>query len=224
MEILGRILNRFARPFLGKIYLIACRNYTGSIDKNYIATASLTIAVAVLLSMTVLIESFRSTLTLWLENTFASDVFVSVADRPGENKGLDFSLLQKINSIDGVKNVGYSRKIGLITDGYGKLNLIALSENPPINPQIISGLIGDFKDLDRLEGDTVLLSESFNNRYKERLKDGYLFIPTKKGKHRFIIAGVFSDFATQRGTLIVKHDLFQKFWDDNKITSLSLHV
>ncbi len=224
MEILGRILNRFARPFLGKIYLIACRNYTGSIDKNYIATASLTIAVAVLLSMTVLIESFRSTLTLWLENTFASDVFVSVADRPGENKGLDFSLLQKINSIDGVKNVGYSRKIGLITDGYGKLNLIALSENPPINPQIISGLIGDFKDLDRLEGDTVLLSESFNNRYKERLKDGYLFIPTKKGKHRFIIAGVFSDFATQRGTLIVKHDLFQKFWDDNKITSISLNV
>jgi putative ABC transport system permease protein len=174
--------------------------------------------------MTVLIESFRSTLTLWLENTFASDVFVSVADRPSENKGLDFSLLQKINSIDGVKNIGYSRKIELITDGYGKLNLIALSENPPINPQIISGLIGDFKDLDRLEGDTVLLSESFNNRYKERLKNGYLFIPTKKGKHRFMIAGVFSDFATQRGTLIVKHDLFQKFWDDNKITSISLDV
>jgi putative ABC transport system permease protein len=96
MVVLGRILNRSARPFFGKIYLIPCRNYTGSIDKNYIATASLTVAVAVFLSMTILIESFRSTLTVWLENTFASDVFVSVAGRPNENNGLDFSLLQQI--------------------------------------------------------------------------------------------------------------------------------
>jgi len=224
MVILGRILNRYARLFLGKIYLIPCRNYITSIDKNYVATASLTVAVAVFLSMTVLIESFRSTLSVWLENTFASDVFVSAVNRPNENNGLDFNLLQKIKSVKGINRVGYSRKIELITDRYGKLNLIALSENPPINPQIISGLDNEFPSLERLEGNTVLVSESFNNRYKHSLKDGYIFIPTKKGKQKFRIAGVFSDFTTQRGTLILKHGLFQKFWDDNKITSISLNV
>ncbi|NIP38495.1 MAG: FtsX-like permease family protein, partial [Candidatus Dadabacteria bacterium] len=224
MVVLAGIINRFAKPLLGKIYLIPCRNYLSSIDKNYVATASLTVAVAVFLSMTVLIESFRTTLTAWLDDTFSSDVFISAAGRPGGNNGLDFSLLDIVSGVSGTADIGYSRKINLLTERYGKLNLIALSENPPIKPQIISGLVNEFSGFIKIDDNAVLISESFSNRYKDKLKDGYLSISTKKGEKKFLIAGVFSDFATQTGTLIIGYDLFKNFWDDDKLTSVSLNV
>ena len=224
MLVLAKILNRYAKSLFGKIYLIPCRNYLGSIDKNFVATASLTVAVAVFLSMTVLIESFRSTLTAWLEDTFPSDVFISAVYRPEENNGLNFNLINKITSLEGTHKIGYSRKIDLLTEDYGRLNLIALSENPPIKPQIISGLINDFKELNNTYDKAVLISESFSNRNSWQLKDGYLFLPTMKGYEKFLIAGVFSDFATQTGTLIIGYESFRKLWDDDKLTSISLNI
>ncbi len=224
MLIIAKLLNMFAGSLLAKVYLIPCRNYIGSIDKNYVATASLSVAVAVFLSMTVLIVSFRSTLNTWLSNTFSSDVFISAANSPGETKGLDFSLLQVVGSVDGASDLGYSRKINLLTEEYGKINLIALSENPPIKPQIISGPVNEFRDLSKIKGNPLFISESFSNRYKDYIGKGYLYLPTTQGKQKFFVAGVFSDFATQTATLIMNHDLFRIFWDDDKITSISLNI
>ncbi len=224
MLVLAKIINRYAKTLFGKIYLIPSRNYLSSIDKNFVATASLTVAVAVFLSMTVLIESFRSTLTEWLEDTFPSDVFISAVYRPEENNGLNFDIINKIRSMEGTHQIGYSRKIDLLTEDYGRLNLIALSENPPIKPQIISGLINDLKALNETEDKAVLISESFSNRYSQQLKDGYLYLPTIMGSEKFQIAGVFSDFATQTGTLIIGYESFRKLWGDDKLTSISLDI
>ena len=224
MLIIAKMINRYSKSFLGRLYLIPCRNYLSSIDKNYVATASLTVAVAVFLSMTVLIESFRSTLSVWLADTFPSDVFISAVNRPGENSGLDFSLLQRVSAAQGTADLGYSRKINLITDEYGSINLIALSKNPPIKPQIISGLVNDFQGIGKAGDSAVLISESFSNRYRNSMRDGYINLPTKNGNRRFLVAGVFSDFATQRGTIIISYELFKQFWDDNKITSISVNI
>lgn len=224
MLLIAKLLNLFAKSLFGKVYLIPCRNYISSIDKNYVATASLSVAVAVFLSMTVLIESFRSTLNVWLSRTFSSDVFISAVSRPGENRGLDYSLLEIVSEVKGASDLGYSRKINLLTEDYGRINLIALGDNPPIKPQIISGVVNESVDLKNIKGNPLLVSESFSNRYKNKMKDGYIHLPTGNGIKNFLIAGVFSDFATQTATVIMDYDLFRTFWDDDKITSISLNI
>ena len=38
-----------------------------------------------------------------------------------------------------------------------------------------------------------------------------------------VITGVFSDFATQKGTLILNYRSFRQHWDDNYLTSISFN-
>jgi len=212
------------KPYLQIVYRFALRNFIYSIDKNFTACASLVIAVSVFLSMTILIESFRTTLNGWLHNTFRSDIFVSIGADVIDKHGLDKEFLKKIVQINGVKNVGFSRRITLQTRKQGELNLIALSENPPIKPKIITKFDETLENISDLSPDKVLISESMGYRFKNSLDSGLIELPTDHGFRDFRIAGVFSDYSTQKGTVIMKYDLFKDHWNDNNLTSISINI
>lgn len=67
------------------------------------------------------------------------------------------------------------------------------------------------------------VSESFSDRFSVRRGDG-IKIPTPSGERRIVIAGVFSDYGNERGSLVVDRRHFAEWFGDELATSLILFV
>src|SRR5262249_23647312 len=53
---------------------------------------------------------------------------------------------------------------------------------------------------------------------------GALSLFTDRGEHTFPVAGVFYDYATERGTVLMSRSVYERFWDDRGLSSLAVYV
>jgi len=69
----------------------------------------------------------------------------------------------------------------------------------------------------------ALVSESFSDRFKLRRGD-LVRLPTPAGLKALVIAGVYSDYGNERGTVMVERHHLAKWLDDDSATHLSLFL
>jgi putative ABC transport system permease protein len=72
-----RLLDKPLGRLIGFIGHLAPRNVIRSQSRTAVAVAALMIAVAVTIGVQVMIASFRTTVTIWLEQTLRGDVYIS---------------------------------------------------------------------------------------------------------------------------------------------------
>jgi putative ABC transport system permease protein len=51
-----------------------------------------------------------------------------------------------------------------------------------------------------------------------------MVLPTDKGLKSFRVAGIYVDYSSDRGVVTIYRDTYQRYWDDDSITSLGLHT
>jgi putative ABC transport system permease protein len=74
-----------------------------------------------------------------------------------------------------------------------------------------------------IDHDGVLVSEPFFRRFHLGLGDT-LRLDTPTGPHDFRIAGVYLDYTTEGGVILVDWSTFQKFWHDTSVNGLGLYL
>jgi putative ABC transport system permease protein len=70
----------------------------------------------------------------------------------------------------------------------------------------------------------VLVSEPFANRFKLPKQGGILRLYTDKGEMPFPIAGIYYDYASTQGTILMALPVYQQYWNDQAITALGLRL
>jgi putative ABC transport system permease protein len=73
-----------------------------------------------------------------------------------------------------------------------------------------------------LEGG-VLVSESFSHRHGVEAGDALNLI-TGEGPRRFPVAGVYYDYGSDRGTVLMERAVYERFWSDRHISALGLYL
>ena len=119
----------------GLIGRMAPRNLVNSLSRTAVAVAALMVAVAVIIGVGLMIDSFRNTVIVWLEQTLQGDVYVSV---PGFNAtrssaAIDPQVIETVRSWPGVERVDTLRSATVDTPS-GPVNLAA-TENPRIGEE-----------------------------------------------------------------------------------------
>jgi putative ABC transport system permease protein len=69
----------------------------------------------------------------------------------------------------------------------------------------------------------ILVSEPFRRRFHLGLGDS-LTLDTPDGPHAFRIAGVYVDYTTEGGVILVDWPLFQQYWHDRSINGMGLYI
>src|SRR5512139_310530 len=124
MELLG------GRPgrWFGLLGRLAPRNVIRSQSRTAVAVAALMIAVSVTIGVQVMIASFRTTVTLWLEQTLRGDVYI--ASQSFRSNRLDTPLDPRVVSLAESYPLAESR-VGMRTvtveSEYGPLEVVATS-------------------------------------------------------------------------------------------------
>lgn len=218
----------------GTLGVMAARGVRTSLSRTAPAVAALVVAVSVTVGLGVMIQSFRGTLTQWLDGTLQADVYVSL---PGPTASRAAGTLWPDLVQDFVAHpdvVGHSTYRGFdLVRGGDAFRLVALDLDPR-GEDAFDFLDGRAETIMRgfREGEGVIVSEPY--AYRRGLGVGDVVRLTSDddaddadavdGGAEAPILGVFYDYGSEQGTVIMGRVLYDRFFDDPGITSLGLFV
>jgi putative ABC transport system permease protein len=222
MRVLGNPLGRWF-GFLGRL---APRNVIRSQSRTAVAVAALMIAVAVTIGVQVMITSFRSTVTMWLDQTMRGDIYVSTQGISSTR--LDTPLdPQVVDAVQAYPNKQSSISVRVTTteSENGPVEIVATSTARPLDRRLFLAAQGNPEQAWKMVMDgAVLLSEPLANRFGVTSAGGTIMLLTPAGWHSFPIAGIYADYASTRGTVRMSLDVYRRLWKDDRLNGLVLFL
>ena len=210
---------------VGILGSMAARGVVTAMSRTAPAMAALVVAVSVTVGLGTMISSFRETVSRWLDGTLQADIYVSVpgliSSRPEGT--LDPTVARRLMEGPGVEGVSTYRHVE-VGMPWGPTRVVALDLDPRGEGAFDfkeGGGESVFRRFRREEG--VFLSEPLAYRQGYRVGDE-IILPTDRGPRSFPVAGVFYDYGSDRGVVMMSRATFRDYWEDRGITSLGLFV
>jgi len=223
---LNRLLSPFLRLLFGVEGKLASRYIHDSMARTVITIAALMTALSMLVSISIMILSFRKTVDLWVEQSINGDVFIF----PGSYSITGYSALLPIEvsrdlpSLPGVKAVDSFRALEIEYQGQPAL-IASVDGEVFLNMKVIRFTKGNPKAILKqfAAGESILVTESFSLRHQVKAGDR-IKLNTPKGEQGFLVSGVFYDYSTDWGMVLVEKKLFQSLWNDETFHSAGIYL
>lgn len=222
MKVLDPVLGRIF-GFLGRL---APRNLLNSLSRTAVATAALMVAVAVTIGVTLMIESFRHTVNLWLEATLQGDIYISAPAYTGAvpSEPIDPQILEKVATWPGVSQVDVLRSVAV--DSPQGVVRVSASSNPNIARErlFLEAMPAAEIVWQELLAGGVLVSEPLARRLNLLQAGAEIALFTPSGEQRFPVVGVYYDYAASEGSLLMARPLYQQIWQDDRVTAVDIRL
>ena len=223
-------LNHLLRPLLRFLFGIegrlANRYIQDSMARTVITIAALMTALSMLISISIMILSFRKTVDLWVEQSINGDVFIFPGSYSltGYSALLPLEVSKALPTLPGVKAVDSFRALEM--EYRGQPALIASVDGEVFQKmKVIRFTRGDPKTiLDQFaSGQSILVTESFSLRHQVEAGDR-IRINTPQGERIFLISGVFYDYSSDWGMILIEKRLFKSLWNDETLHSAGIYL
>ena len=194
--------------------------------RTVITIAALMTALSMLISISIMILSFRKTVDLWVEQSINGDVFIF----PGSYSLTGYSALLPIEvsralpTLPGVKAVDSFR--ALEVEYRNQPTLIASVDGQVfLNMKTIRFTKGNARAIlnQFASGQSVLVTESFSLRHRVKPGDR-IRLNTPKGEIDFSISGIFYDYSTDWGMILMEKRVYQSLWNDETLHSAGIYL
>ncbi len=218
-------------PALGRIggllAAMAARGVRTALSRTAPALTALMVAVSVTVGLGTMIQSFRQTVVRWLDHTLQADVYVSLPTTVAARAEgtIEPELLERLRATEGY--VGLSTYRGREFEApSGPARLVALALDPRGEGAFRflggdgaeDGIMARFQ-----EGGGVIVSEPF--AYRNGLAAGdSVSLPGEGGAEKLAVLGVFYDYGSDRGVVIMPRLLYDRLWADRGVTSLGFFL
>lgn len=206
---------------------MAAGNLGRALRRNAVTIGAMVVGLAMLVSVSTMIQSFRRTVEVWIQQTIRADLYLSRATRliKGADTRLPASMLEEVRRIPGVAEVDGFRGLrvddghgGRFLLGAGDFDVMARRGRLLFRRGDSATILQQAKDRGR-----VIVSETFAERY--RLKEGDEVTLHPSGQTvRLRIAGVYYDYTTEGGLAVMDRALFQRLWRDPWLNSLVIYL
>jgi len=201
-----RLLASAASRVAGRVSPIArlvFGDIAASLSRTGVAVAALGMALAAMIGVSIMVESFRESLRDWLAQTMRADIYVT-APGPGAGRPerkIDSEVLKAMLATQGVVDYGMSRRVTVdLPHGPVPLDAVQLAKNGYSNMALT---VGDpAVTWPAFEKGEVVISEPL--AYRTQLSPGNsLTLSTDAGPQTFRIAGIYREYGNDRGTVLI---------------------
>jgi putative ABC transport system permease protein len=193
------LLNALPRPPFAPAAL-ALAQLRGAPGQASISLAAIVASVALMVSMVIMVASFRGSLEQWLDQVLPADIYVR-AGHGGETAAFDTATQRAIASAPGVRRVLLLRVQRLLLDaGHAPVTLLARDADPA-DPLWNLPLVG--KAI-AVSGDErpIYASEAMTDLYGYRIGK-QVMLPLGGREVKFTVAGLWRDYARQTGAVVM---------------------
>jgi putative ABC transport system permease protein len=222
-----RLFHGSCKKIFGGEGLLASMNLSQNVGRNSLAVSSLAIAFMMVISMSIMVHSFRTTVIVWIDQTLRADLFVRIAG--GRDIDYQYTLpsdrVGKLKQIPGVAaidqfraiDISYNDKPVVLATGdfsvlsqYGNL---VIKSGPPAQ-ELDQWMVGHNR---------AIVSEAFALKHQVKRGDR-LNLNTPGGPLDLEIAAVYFDYSRERGYIILDRTTFLKYYKDLAINSFIIYL
>ncbi|HEX5483248.1 MAG TPA: FtsX-like permease family protein [Terriglobia bacterium] len=206
---------------------LALRTLTGSLRRTSVLLAALATAIAMVVSVGIMVGSFRETVAVWLNNQLQADFYVQPAEPAGVDRYPTMSpeITERVAALPEVRAAGAIRTYPITVKGapatlagadtrvlsrYGRTAFVRGENSKSI--------------FARLEaGSSVAVSEPF--AIKHGIHSGEtLRLPMPQGAVAFRVAGIYHDYSDPRGVILMDRNILLKYLPDPGISGLAIFL
>lgn len=230
LVVLMRGLGPLTRLIFGLIGRMAPRNLANALSRTAVAVAALMVAVAVIIGVALMIDSFRYTVIVWLEQTLQGDVYITV---PGFNTThssvtIEPSVIQAVSDWPGIARIDTLRSVDVEARIGSQVHAVhlAATENPNIGyERLFVQLQGSPGETwAALQSGSVLISEPLANRLGIRQPGGTIELFNGQSWRAFPVTGIYYDYASSQGSVVMALTIYRSEWRDETLTAFALHL
>lgn len=217
---------RVVRPLArGPIAQMAVGGLQANLSRVAVAVAALSVAVAATIGVGVMIGSFRETVVVWLEGALQADVYAqppSLVARRGD-ASLTPEVVAALRSTPGAR-ASYTIRSVETQSQFGLTQLVAISggDVQEASFRLKSGRPKAVWPRVR-SGEAVLVSEPFAFRNAIGVGDS-LRLATDRGEVALPVAGVYFDYGSDAGLVLVYRNLFETLFEDRGVSGVALYA
>jgi len=191
-----------------------------------IAVAALAVAVTMLTGITVMVSSFRQTLTVWVEGTLLADVYITTESwaRSTGPAAMDTTFLAEVRRMPGIAGIDLVRTFTAYVSGrrvgFGGVDFG--SGVPETRYQFLE--TGGPDPLGQVRGDgAVIISEPFA-RKENRSSGDSITVPGSRGPVTLPVAGVYYDYSNEAGQVTMDLTTMDEVFGAGPLTNVAVYL
>ncbi len=198
--------------------------------RTSVTMAAIIVGIAIMVGVGIMIQSFRETVERWIEQTLMADIIIAPVSWLGEPvpdvplRGLPLSLRPSLTGLPGVKALDLYREGTVDLDGQ---SVSLVSRDLGLHAAYSQYLFiqGDSSTILRqaVQEEGVIVSEVLANRLSLVVGEA-LSLRTEKGVHAFPVLGIFYDYATDGGKVVMDDAVYTRYWGDAPATVFSVYL
>jgi len=207
--------------------LLAGRSLTASLERTSVVVAALATAIAMMASVGIMVASFRETVALWLDVQLRADFYVRPAIRSGAGQypPMDaripaiLAAVPGVAAVDDFRGTDFHYQNERATLGAGNMEIVRRYGR-------LRFLAGEDRDtiLTSLPGrDRAVISEPFALKHKIHAGDR-LSVPLGDRTVALTVAGIYYDYSSSQGYVIVDRSTMLKYIPDLSVTNAAVYL
>jgi putative ABC transport system permease protein len=219
---IASITKRALQRMFGAEGVLAIRSLEGSLGRTSVIVGALATAVAVMASVAIMVGSFRQTVEVWLGYQLRADLYLRPVDRSGAGHfpALPRELPDRIRALPCVDAVDVLRALEIRYRGE-RVNIGAPVFAVLQSRGGLKFLSGGWPADPGIPG--AIVSEPFANRHRVRTGE-VLELPFGGGALRVKVSGIYYDYSSSQGWVMVDRATLLEHLPDHPPTSVAIYV
>ncbi|MEM6916886.1 MAG: FtsX-like permease family protein, partial [Verrucomicrobiota bacterium] len=199
--------------------------------RHRLTAAGLAVAIGMSAAMGILVASFESTLTGWINQLLKADIYVAAAGAnsvTNENT-ISRATWKELEALDGIAGMDRLRRYRISIgenefflggadyndDPERFLQLMWLKEPKITGPNSL--------EIKKEEPFPGWISESLARRFSLEV-GSKIPLPTQKGIKNIEVTGVFAEYGNETGTLVIARNLTREWFDDDRLSNMAIYA
>ena len=234
----GAVLDRIA-PWAARhaLPLLAVERSRRLRETAAVATSGVVASLALSVALTVMVASFRDSVTQWLDGVLPAQLYVRAGTSSGEGNALPEAFVAAVSEVPGVVRAEPLRATPFLMDpALPPVTLLArplaAAGGDSVQPGQALPLLGNPVPAPRpAQGESVVkvyVSEAMLDLHGARAGQWLPELAAAFGPRaehtRFFVAGVWRDYARQHGSVVMERADYVRLSGDERVNDLALHL
>jgi putative ABC transport system permease protein len=206
----------------GLLIRMATRDVVRHLSRTGVAIAALMIAFATTVGVGIMVDSFRNGVIVWINDLVNADIYIA---SPNLENG-DYSTPLKPVVLKTLKNIPEVAAVSqyhyldvMIADRPAQLLAVNLAPQSKAGYRLLDSTANAWEQFEKEQA--IIISEPL--AYRQGLKVGEaLTLTSDKGPQTFSIAGIFLDYGSEHGRLLMHQNTYSRYWRTQQVGSVGV--
>ncbi len=215
---LTKLIAPLANRLAGVPARLAVTGIGTSLSRTGVAIVALAVAVSATIGVSVMVDSFRGSVSQWLDETLQADIYFGLP-----SGGLDHDFVRNAALLEGVEAYSTTRRALFVADEeQTRVIAIRMAPDSYAGTEILDAEAAEVWPRWERE-DVVFVSEPYAYRNDRGLGDT-VTLPTDTGSVTFDIIATFQSYDVNGSGVLMSRGTYDRHWTDDAIDSVGLYL